>query len=86
MRCKTHAVYNQTLVWKLDGTVISNSISYKKLRLLEVATNYIGSEGAIPPMTKVTGILAPLNEDDEDDKPESKVEEVKIQDDSTETE
>lgn len=26
---------------KLDGTVISNSISYKKLRLLEVATNYI---------------------------------------------
>ena len=41
MRCKTHAVYNQTLVWKLDGTVISNSISYKKLRLLEVATNYI---------------------------------------------
>lgn len=37
-------------------------------------------------MTKVTGILAPLNEDDKDDKPESKVEEVKIQDDSTETE
>ena len=26
---------------KLDGTVISNSISYKKLQLLEVATNYI---------------------------------------------
>ena len=37
-------------------------------------------------MTKVTGILTPLNEDDEDDEPESKVEEVKIQDDSTETE
>lgn len=26
---------------KLDGTVVSNSISYKKLRLLEAATNYI---------------------------------------------
>ena len=26
---------------KLDGTVVSNSASYKKLRLLEVATNYI---------------------------------------------
>jgi N6-L-threonylcarbamoyladenine synthase len=26
---------------KLDGTVISNSISYKKLRLLEHATNYL---------------------------------------------
>ena len=26
---------------KLDGTVASNSISYKKLRLLEAATNYI---------------------------------------------
>lgn len=37
-------------------------------------------------MTKVTGILAPLNEDDKDDEPESKVEDVKIQDDSTETE
>ena len=26
---------------ELDGTVVSNSISYKKLRLLEAATNYI---------------------------------------------
>ena len=26
---------------KLDGTVVSNSISYKKLQLLEAATNYI---------------------------------------------
>lgn len=26
---------------KLDGTVVSNSTSYKKMRLLEVATNYI---------------------------------------------
>lgn len=26
---------------KLDGTVVSNSASYKKMRLLEVATNYI---------------------------------------------
>lgn len=55
MRYKTHTVYSQTPAWKcriqttcgyfalkeLDGTVVSNSISYKKLRLLEAATNYI---------------------------------------------
>ena len=35
-------------------------------------------------MTKVTGILAPLNEDDKDDEPESKVEKIKVEDKPTE--
>lgn len=29
------------VITKLDGTIVSNGASYKKLRILEVATNYI---------------------------------------------
>ena len=50
---------------KLDGTVVTNSISFKKLQLLEPATNYLieGCEWAIPPTPKVAGLLALIYND-----------------------
>jgi hypothetical protein len=49
---------------KLDGTRISKGVTFKKLRLLEPATNYLikGCERAIPPTTKVAGLLALIYE------------------------
>ena len=45
---------------KLDGTVVTNSISYKKLKLLEPAKHYLTERQVSnsPPMTQVTGVRA----------------------------
>ena len=45
---------------KLDGTVVTNSASYKKLKLLETAKHYLTERqvSSSPPMTEVTGVRA----------------------------
>ena len=45
---------------KLDGTVITNSASYKKLTFLETAKHYLAERrvNSSPPITEVTGVQA----------------------------